>query len=40
MKITDVEVIHFRTVNRSRSAGTRWGYGEWLGTDNVANLDI
>ena len=30
MKITDVEVIHFRTVSRSRGAATRWGYGEWL----------
>ncbi|MFP6641950.1 MAG: enolase C-terminal domain-like protein [Candidatus Latescibacterota bacterium] len=29
MKITDVEVIHFRTVNRSRGAGTRWGYEQW-----------
>ena len=27
MKITDVEVIHFRTTQRSRIAGTRWGYG-------------
>ena len=30
MKITDVEVIHFRTINQGRRAGTRWGYGVWL----------
>ena len=30
MKITDVEVIHFRTRHRGRMRGTRWGYGEWI----------
>ncbi|MBT7552122.1 MAG: hypothetical protein HN611_25955, partial [Gemmatimonadetes bacterium] len=30
MKITDVEVIHSRTMNQGRRAGTRWGYGVWL----------
>ena len=33
MKITDVEVIHFRTVSRRRVGATRWGYGEWLGAE-------
>ncbi len=28
MKITDIEVISFRTVDNN--IGTKWGYGEWL----------
>ena len=30
MRITDVEVIHFRTRQRGRTATSRWGYGIWL----------
>lgn len=35
MKITDVEVIHFRTKHRGRSAGSRWGYGVWIDNEEV-----
>ena len=35
MKITNVEVLHFRTRHQGRSAGTRWGYGVWLGDEEV-----
>ena len=35
MKITNVEVIHFRTKHRGRSAGSRWGYGVWIDDEEV-----
>jgi L-alanine-DL-glutamate epimerase-like enolase superfamily enzyme len=38
MKITNVEVIHFRTKSYGRKAGTRWGYGEWLADDEVDSI--
>jgi len=38
MKITNVEVIHFRTKSYGRKAGTRWGYGEWLADEEVDSI--
>ena len=35
MKITNVEVIHFRTKQRGRGSGSRWGYGVWLDNEEV-----
>ena len=35
MKITDVELINFRTRHRGRTGGWRWGYGVWLGDEEV-----
>lgn len=35
MKITNVEVIRFRTKHRGRSAGSRWGYGVWIDDEEV-----
>ena len=38
MKITNVEVIRFRTKSYGRKAGTRWGYGEWLADEEVDSI--
>ena len=38
MKITDVEVIRFRTRKRGRGAGSRWGYGVWKGDGGVETI--
>ena len=40
MKISNVEVIRFRTRHRGRRAGSRWGYGVWLDAEEVEGTGV